>query len=82
MGIVWIKVGISVPVVCAVSTGPPLDRPLHSARASSSQEVLQRFGRVIGAMGPQAVVASSDTYKKKTVVSRGNGQCVRPFVYL
>ena len=47
MGIVWIEVGIRVPVVCAVSTGPPLDRTLHSAGTRSGKEVLQRLRRIV-----------------------------------
>src|SRR6267154_510324 len=47
MGIVGIKIGIRITVVRAVSTRPPLDRPLHSTSAHSSKEVLQRLGCVV-----------------------------------
>ena len=65
MRIVWIEFGIRVSVVRAVSTRPPLDRPLHSASACSSEEVLQWLGRVIRAVGPQTVVSCGDTYNKQ-----------------
>jgi hypothetical protein len=47
MGIVWIKVGIRIPVMCTVPTRPPLDRTFHSTCARSSKEVLQRSGGII-----------------------------------
>ena len=52
MRVVWIEVGIRVSVMCAVSSRPPLDRPLHGASTCSSEKVLQWLGRVIRAVGP------------------------------
>ena len=47
MGIVWVKIRIRVPMVRAVSTGPPLDRSFHGTSTCSSKEVLQRLRRVV-----------------------------------
>lgn len=58
--VVGIEVRVGVAVMRAVATRPPLDGAFHGAGACSSQEVLQRLRRVVGAVCPETVVARRD----------------------
>lgn len=43
VGAIWVEVGIGVAVVCAMTTGPPLDGTFDRTGAGGSEEILQRL---------------------------------------
>jgi hypothetical protein len=47
MSIVGVKIGICVPVMRAVSAGPPFYRTFHSTGTSGSKKILQWLGRIV-----------------------------------
>lgn len=60
LGVVRVELGVGVAVVRAVAAGPPLDGALDGTRAGDREEVLQRLGRVVRAVRPEAVVPSGN----------------------
>jgi hypothetical protein len=67
VGVIWIKVGVDVAVVCAVAPSPPSDRTLGGAGTCQSKEYLKRQRRVVGTMRPKAVVTSRDAWREREV---------------
>ena len=61
MRVVRVERGVSVAMVRAVAASPPLDGALYGAGACDRQEIFERLGRVVGTVGPEAVVTRSDT---------------------
>ncbi len=53
---VRVEVSISVAVVSAMASAPPLDRAFDGACTSHGQEVFERLGRIVRAMRPQTMV--------------------------
>jgi len=47
MSIVWVEVGVRIPVVRTVSTRPPLDRSFHGTCTSNCKKVLERLGCIV-----------------------------------
>ena len=72
MGAIGVEVSVSVTMMSAVTTRPPLDRTLYSTRASECEEVLERTRSVVGTVGPEAVVTCSYTHTGEKGV--GNGE--------
>lgn len=52
-----IEVGISVAVMSAVMSAPPLNRTLHGTRARDREDELQGFGSLVRTVRPQTMVA-------------------------
>ena len=52
-----VKIRVSIAMVRAVATGPPLDGALDGAGAGHGQQVLERLGGVVRAVSPEAVIA-------------------------
>ena len=71
MGAIGVEVSVRVTMMGTVTTRPPLDRPLNSTRASECEEVFERTRSVVGTMGPEAVVARSDTHTGEKGVANG-----------
>lgn len=66
VGVVGVKVSVSVAVVGTVAAGPPFDRAFHSACAGHCKEVLEGLGGIVTAVGPKAVVARCDAWKEES----------------
>lgn len=52
VSIVWVQVGVSVPVVGTVAPGPPPDRALDGASASHCQSILERLRGIVCSVSP------------------------------
>jgi hypothetical protein len=61
VGIIWIKIGVDVAVVCAVAPSPPSNGTLGGTGTCQRKEYLKGRGSVVGTMRPKAVVTSRDT---------------------
>mgnify|MGYP001560695396 FL=1 len=57
---VGVEVGVGVAVVSAVAARPPLDGAFDGAGAAEGEEVLEGEGGGVGAVRPEAMVASGD----------------------
>lgn len=55
--------GGNEPVVCAMASGPPLDGAFDGTGSSEGEEVLEREGRGVRAVGPEPVVAGGDSWR-------------------
>lgn len=79
---VGVEVGVGVPVVRAVTAGPPFDRALDGTGTCGSEEVLERRGRVVSAVSPQTMISSSNTQsivaKESACVRFGGSRVLRP----
>ena len=64
VGAVRVELGVGVTMVGTVTTGPPLDGSLNGACACDCEDILQDFGRIVGSMCPEAMVTSSNTWRK------------------
>jgi hypothetical protein len=61
VGIVRVKVGVDVAVMCAVAPSPPPDRTLGGTGTCQRKEHLKRRGSVVGTMRPKTMISRSDT---------------------
>jgi hypothetical protein len=57
---VWVKFGVGIAVVCAMSPRPPFDRTFSSTRTHKRKHVLHWNRRVVRSMGPETVITCSD----------------------
>lgn len=64
VGIVRVQLGVGVSVMGAVATRPPFNGTLHSSGSCHCENILQRLGSVVGPVGPETMVPSSDTWEK------------------
>ena len=62
--VVRVELGVGVAVVSTVSARPPLDGAFNGTCAGHGQEVLEREGRVVGAVSPETVITGSYTCTK------------------
>ena len=59
--VVWVEVGVGVAVVGAMTACPPFDGTLNGTSSRHGKKVLERFGGVVRAMCPEAMITSGDT---------------------
>lgn len=71
VGVVGVKVGVGVAVVCAVATRPPLDGSFHCTSTEHGKNILQRQRRVVGTVRPKTVVSGGDAEAGEVVVENG-----------
>jgi hypothetical protein len=72
---VWVLLGVCVPVMSSVVTAPLANRPLNSTTTHSSKENFEWESGQVGLVGPQTVVAGSNSKTSPKVVyeSRDGG---------
>jgi hypothetical protein len=68
VGVVRVELGIGVPMVSAVASGPPLDAALDGAGTCESEDILEGFRGVVGSMGPETVIACGDAEAGEVIV--------------
>lgn len=71
LGVIWIEVGIGISVVRTVPASPPVTRALNCTCPGQDKEDLQREGGVVRSMGPQTMIACSNTEHSVNVVTYG-----------
>lgn len=70
---VGVEIGVGVAVVSAVAARPPLDGTFDGAGATEGEEVLEGEGCGVGAVRPQAMVASGDACENGRLARVRNG---------
>lgn len=74
MNRVRVRIGVSEPVVGAMTPAPEANRALEGAGATKAEEDLERQGCRVGAVRPEAVVSCSDSYAGPEVQQDGKDQ--------
>lgn len=74
--IIGVKLGVGVAVVSTMTTTPPLDGTLNGTCTGRRQYILESRTRVIRAVSPQTVVASSNAKAGDKVVENGEKECL------
>lgn len=74
LGTVGVEVGVGIAVVGTVTTTPPFDGTFDGTSAAGGENILKGKTRIVGAVSPQAVVASSDAKAGDEVVEDGENK--------
>jgi hypothetical protein len=56
VGVIGVELGVCVPMVGTMTSGPPADRTLNRARSGNRQRILERQRGVVRSVRPKAVV--------------------------
>ena len=68
VGIVRIQFGIGIPVVSTMATRPPLDGTFYGTGTQQSKDILEEKRSVVGSVGPETMVTSSNAETGEVVV--------------